>query len=152
MALPVTGSPTAQGDCCDADARDARGRRLHQPVCHSPAATVPELIEAVAGLNLPGRMMAVANQQAMAILIAMMAVSLDVFFDLPLDRRLQSPAGTISQNVINRWLRCQMKLKCVTVHKAYPFSPAWDAGEQLITIHRRYAAFIQLPVIHDFQL
>jgi hypothetical protein len=50
----------------------------------------------VALLNLPGRMMPVADHQAMAVLIQMPAVSLDVFFDLPLDGRLQSPAGTVA--------------------------------------------------------
>jgi hypothetical protein len=84
--------------------------------------------------------------------VRLLAVSLDVLFDLPLDRRLQSPAGPVAQNVINGRHRCQVKLKCVTVHEAYPFSPAWDAGEPLITIHRGYAAFIQLPAIHDFRL
>ena len=56
----------------------------------------------VARLNLPGRMMPVADHQAMAIIVQMLAVSLDVFLDFPLDRRLQSPAGAVAKNVVDR--------------------------------------------------
>ena len=122
---------------------------IDPPVVHPRLAN---LDGAVSRLNLPGWMMPVAHHQTMPMLIAMLAISLDVLLDLPLDRRLQSAAGALAQNVINRRRRCQMKLKCVTVHEAYPFCPAWDVVNRFVTNHRRYAAFIQLPVIHDFRL
>src|SRR5450755_3470993 len=82
----------------------------------------------VARLNPPRRMMAIAHHQAMALLIKMPALALDVLLHFPLDGRLQCPAGTVAKDLIDRRHACQMKLKCVTVHKAYPFCPAWDAG------------------------
>src|SRR5271170_612063 len=73
----------------------------------------------VAGLDLPGRMMAVAHHQAMAVLVEMIAAALNILLDFPLDGRLQCPAGAVAQNVVDGWHACQMKLKCVTVHEAY---------------------------------
>ena len=96
--------------------------------------------------------MAVAHDQAMALLVQVMAVALDILIDFPFDGRLKSPAGAVAKNVVDDRHACQMKLKCVTVHEAYPFCPVWDAGEPFDTIHRRYAAFIQPPTIHDFRL
>src|SRR5438067_935333 len=96
---------------------------IHPLVIHP---RLPHLDRTVARENLPRRMMTVADHQMMAMLIQMPAVSLDVLLDLPLDRRLQSPAGAITQNVVKGRHRCQVKLKCVTVHEAYPFCPAWD--------------------------
>ena len=97
-------------------------------------------------------MVAVADDQAMAIRIHILAMALDIVIDFPLHSRLQRPAGAVAKDVIQNRHYCQMKLKCVTVHEAYPFCPVWDAGEPRITIHRRYAAFIQPPTIHDFRL
>src|SRR5208282_2756490 len=106
----------------------------------------------VARLNLAGRMMAVADHQAMALIVQVMAVALDVLIDFPFDGCLKSPASAVAKNVVDDRHGCQMKLKCVRVHEAYPFCPVWDDGEPFETIHRRYAAFIQPPTIHDFRL
>ena len=104
-------------------------------------------------------MMPVTHHQATAVCASVMLIAFDVFLHLPLDGRLKRPPGSIAQDVINdrrscrgNRIGCQTNLKCVTVHEAYPFCPAWDAGEPLITIHRRYAAFIHMPAIHDFRL
>src|ERR1041384_6904693 len=101
---------------------------IDPPVIH---ARLLNLDRSIARENLPRRMMSVAHHQAMATLIETPAVSLDVFLDFPLDRRLKRPAGAVAQNVVNHRHRCQMKLKCVTVHEAYPFCPAWDVVNRL---------------------
>jgi hypothetical protein len=72
--------------------------------------------------------------------------------DLPLDGRLKRPTGTIAEDVIDDRHGCQSQLKYVSFHEAYPFCPMWDMVNRFVTIHRRYAAFIQTPAIHDFRL
>jgi hypothetical protein len=65
----------------------------------------------VARLNLPGRMMAVADHQAMAGRIHLLAVALDIVVNFPLDGRLQCPAGAVAQDVIDDRHRCKVHLK-----------------------------------------
>ncbi len=65
----------------------------------------------VARLNLPGRMMAVADDQAMAGRIHLLAVAFDILIDFPLDGRLQRPAGAVAKNVIDDRHCCQVHLK-----------------------------------------
>jgi len=50
----------------------------------------------IAGLNLPRRMVAVADDQPVAIGVELMAVALDVFIDFAFDGRLQRPAGAVA--------------------------------------------------------
>src|SRR5277367_224511 len=57
-------------------------------------------------------------------------------------RRMSSIAGPIARPNVNALLSMRRILFC----------PMWDGGETRTTIHRGYAAFIQLPVIHDFRL
>ena len=79
-----------------------------------PLVVYPRLMHldgAVARLNLPGRMMAVADDQAMARLVQALAVAMDVVINFPFDGRLQRPAGAVAQDVIDDRHRCQMHLK-----------------------------------------